>query len=134
MAKKRSKRIIAADGTESALERQFQSLWLNRYPQCRPSTQVRFHPTRKWVFDFAWPVSRVAVEVQGMGPGHCSLMGMTRDYDKMRAAILLNWKVIYLTSKHLHPSKIDSTCNDVATLLGIPVTTSKHYIPLSQRK
>jgi len=44
-------------------------LWLLRTDAASgvppPETQFRFHPTRKWQFDFAWPTERVAVEIEG---------------------------------------------------------------------
>jgi hypothetical protein len=136
MKKKSSRhRVIHKDGTESDLERLFQTYWSNLYPQSPPTTQLRFHPSRLWVFDFAWPLRQVAVEVQGIGPGHCSLPGMTKDYDKMRAALLLGWKVVYVTKKHLLPETVDDVCHDIARLLGI-FTFHKPtgYVPIHKRK
>lgn len=62
-----------------------------------------FHPHRKWRFDFAWPsVSRpLAVEIEGgiwMKRGaHTGGTGVTRDIEKMNAAISLGWKVMRFT-------------------------------------
>jgi very-short-patch-repair endonuclease len=117
---------------ESELERSFYSYWSAYYGIALPVLQHRFHPTRKFRFDFAWPRSKVAVEVQGMGVGHCSLQGMTQDYDKHLEALLLNWKIVYLTSKHLSPRNIQEVCDKVAQLLN--VTRSAIYVPLSRRK
>jgi len=33
-----------------------------------PVFEYRFHPSRKWRFDIAWPERRVAVEVEGEKP------------------------------------------------------------------
>jgi hypothetical protein len=30
-----------------------------------PTAEVRFHPTRRWRFDWAWESSRVALEING---------------------------------------------------------------------
>jgi len=136
MPKKRTRhRVVHDDGTESNLERLFQTYWSNLYPQSPPITQLRFHPSRMWVFDFCWPLRKVAVEVQGMGPGHCSLAGVTKDYDKMRAALLLGWKVVYVTKNHLQPETVDDVCHDIAQLLGI-FTFHKPtgYVPIHKRK
>lgn len=126
--------MVHKDGTESALERLFQSYWLSLYPSHHPITQLKFHPSRNWLFDFAWPLRQVAVEVQGMGPGHCGLIPMTRDYDKHRAAMMLGWKVIYLTKLHLSPEKIGDVCDDIAKLLSIFTAPATGYVPLYKRR
>ena len=137
MAKKRRtlRRVVHEDGTESSLERLFQTYWMGYYPAHPPITRIKFHPKRQWLFDFAWPLKKVAVEVQGMGPGHCGLVAMTRDYNKHRAATLLNWKVVYLTKTHLLPENVEGVCHDIARLLDIfkPDTTFG-YVPMHKRK
>lgn len=133
MAKKRKGRLKHTDGTESDLERHFQQIWLSNYPRHKPLTQLQFHPTRKWLFDFAWPIQKLAVEVQGMGPGHVGLVAMTRDYDKLRAANLLGWKVVYLTKNHLLPEKATEVCDDIARFLGVYVERPRGYVPFNRR-
>ena len=34
-------------------------------PKPEPELEYRFHPFRKWRFDFAWPEQKVAVEMEG---------------------------------------------------------------------
>jgi len=138
MAKRKRRlppRVLHDDGTESALERLFQTYWNMTYPAFPPTTQHFFHPARQWRFDFCWPIKKVAVEVQGIGPGHCSLTGMTKDYNKHRAALLLGWKVVYLTKTHLLPENVELVCHDIARLLNIfkPDTTFG-YVPMHKRK
>lgn len=138
MAKKRvtRKRTFARDGTESDLERRFLLHWSTKHPSHPPVTQLQFHPTRLWQFDFAWVIYKVAVEIQGRGPGHQSYTSMTKDYNKHIGAMQMGWKVIYLTSLHLLPEKIDAAVYDVAHILGILPTTPqpKGYVPLHKRK
>lgn len=73
-----------------------------------PVFEHRFHATRKWRFDFAWPKRRVAVEIDGEGfrsrvtgewiPGrHIRTAGFRRDLEKMNAAAELGWKVYRYT-------------------------------------
>lgn len=69
-----------------------------------------------------------------MGAGHCSLVGMTADYDKLLAALLMGWKVVYLTNKHLSQERSEDVCHDIAKLLGIYTEQPKGYIPLHRRK
>lgn len=75
-------------------------------PVPMPETQYRFHPTRKWRFDFAWPAERVAVEIHGGTwqrgrSGHTGGAGVQRDADKARAATLLGWRLLAYTSVDL---------------------------------
>lgn len=132
MPKKKTKPKV-----ESHLEASFLQQWLLLYPHHKPTLQHQFHSVIKWRFDFSWPSVKVAVEVHGMGPGHFSLPGMTRDFNKGRAALILNWRVVYLTSNHLLPENFRPVARDIARLIGIPpnITQSKTgYVPINKRK
>ncbi len=72
-------------------------------------TEWRFHPVRRWRFDYAVPSKKVAVEYQGHGKmgggsghigGHASVMGLTGDAEKFNAAEILGWRVILFTALH----------------------------------
>lgn len=52
----------------------------------------RFHPTRKWRFDFAYPVARVAIEIEGRGR-HQTVVGYRDDCTKYCWATKLGWRV-----------------------------------------
>lgn len=58
----------------------------------------RFHPTRKWRFDYAWVAGKVGIEVdggiwKGAYGGHTSGTGKMRDMEKDAEAQMLGWKV-----------------------------------------
>ena len=59
--------------------------------------QFKFHPTRRWRFDFAWPDRKVAVEIDGLlydAPGgHQTVRGRLNDCEKYEAALNLGWRV-----------------------------------------
>lgn len=82
-----------------------------------PERQYRFHDTRKWRFDFAWPAQRVACEVSGE-TAHAHWRNMTKDAEKANAAVLGGWKVLTFTG-----SMVDSDpagCVDVVkAALGV---------------
>ncbi len=64
----------------------------------------RFHPTRKWRFDFAWPEYKVAVEVEGgiWSQGrHTRGLGFQKDCTKYNEAAVDGWIVIRVTAKHI---------------------------------
>lgn len=64
-----------------------------------PETEHRFHPTRKWRMDLAWPLldPPLAVEIQGGGWGsgrHHRPAGYRNDCEKQAHALLLGWRVL----------------------------------------
>ena len=72
------------------------------FPQ--PEIEFRFHPTRKWRFDFAWPDKMIAVEFEGgifKGFGHTRGIAYTLNCEKYNESILLGWKLYRFTVKHL---------------------------------
>lgn len=63
----------------------------------------RFHPVRRWRFDFAWPELLLAVEIQGMGRrgkmgAHQRPAGIKRDCDKGNEALILGWRLLHVTT------------------------------------
>lgn len=57
----------------------------------------RFHPTRKWRFDVAWPFRMVALEVDGgafIAGRHARGDGIRRDCEKFSEAAALGWRVL----------------------------------------
>ena len=64
-----------------------------------PEREFRFHPTRRFRFDFAWPLRRrpLAVEIEGgvrMMGRHQRPGGFADDLVKYRAAMQLGWDVL----------------------------------------
>ena len=65
-----------------------------------PATEYRFHPVRKWKFDFAWPRVKVAVEIEGgaFSKGrHTRGKGFEGDCEKYNAALDAGWRVYRFT-------------------------------------
>ena len=68
----------------------------------RPEREYRFHPTRRWRFDFAFPDAKLGVEVDGGqwipgGGRHNRAGGFQKDLEKMNAAVELGWRVLRFT-------------------------------------
>lgn len=62
----------------------------------------KFHPTRKWRFDFAWPLEKFAVEIEGgvwSGGRHTRGKGFIEDCIKYNEAVMLGWRVIRVTTE-----------------------------------
>ncbi|MGH2868992.1 MAG: hypothetical protein ACRDNK_15720 [Solirubrobacteraceae bacterium] len=67
----------------------------------KPEREHRFHPTRKWRFDLAWPEAKFAVEVDGgtwVGGGHVRGQQNESDCEKGAEAALLGWRVIHVNN------------------------------------
>lgn len=70
---------------------------------CRSDLKVecvkehKFHPTRKWRFDYAIPSHKIAVEVEGgvwTGGRHTSPKGFLGDMEKYNTATVMGWRVL----------------------------------------
>jgi very-short-patch-repair endonuclease len=67
--------------------------------------EFKFHPMRKWRFDFAWPEKRVAVEIEGgvwTRGRHTRGSGYIGDMEKYNSAVEMGWRVL-----RYQPGKID---------------------------
>ena len=65
-----------------------------------PEREWRFHPTRKWRFDFSWPGDKVACEVEGAtwaNGRHNRGSGFEADCIKYGEAAILGWRIIRVT-------------------------------------
>lgn len=67
-------------------------------------TEHRFHPTRKWRFDFAIPSARLAIEIDGgvwTSGRHSRGAGQIADMEKLNAAAILGWRVLRFTPQQI---------------------------------
>lgn len=65
-----------------------------------PKTEYRFHPSRKWRFDGAYPERKIAYEVEGgvWSKGrHTRGAGYIEDCVKYNEAVLLGWQLYRFT-------------------------------------
>ncbi|RDH41428.1 hypothetical protein [Zooshikella ganghwensis] len=68
----------------------------------KPETEYKFHPSRCWRFDFAWPDRKLAVEVDGGGWSngrHTRGAGFAEDMRKYNAALIMGWRVYRCDAK-----------------------------------
>lgn len=77
---------------------------------CKSELQVevvrefRFHPTRKWRYDYAIPQHKIAIEVEGgvwTEGRHIRPKGFVEDMDKYNAAAVMGWRVLRITPNTL---------------------------------
>ena len=101
------------------LEAKFLQEWEDRgLPSTDMVAEYRFDDERKWRFDFAWPSQKIAVELSGIGYGHQSIKGISRDAEKLRRATFLGWRVLTYTSACLGSrAKLREAVEEVSRLL-----------------
>ena len=81
-----------------------------------PQTEYRFHPTRKWRFDYAWPLKKIAVEIEGAvwtQGRHTRGSGFVKDMEKYNHAALLGWRIFRFTPQELKKGIAQSFMIDV---------------------
>lgn len=74
-----------------------------------PTTELLFHPKRKWRFDYAWEEQKLALEVHGgihSGGRHTRGRGFVEDRAKMNEATLLGWTVLEVTPEHIKSGQL----------------------------
>lgn len=66
--------------------------------------EYRFHPVRKWRFDWALPHVKIAFEYEGgvfTGGRHGRGAGLSNDAEKYNTAQLMGWLVFRFTAAHV---------------------------------
>jgi very-short-patch-repair endonuclease len=62
--------------------------------------EYRFHPVRKWRFDYANPMYMVAIEIEGgvfSNGRHTRGKGFVNDMEKYNTATAMGWRVLRFT-------------------------------------
>lgn len=95
------------------LHREFESLIQTYLPKLLPLTvaEYKFHPERRYLFDYCWPCYSVAVDIQGgiyINPaskgrrsGHVSPKGMENDMEKINLAQSCGWIMLQFAPNHI---------------------------------
>jgi len=90
-----------------------------------PEREIRFHPTRNWRFDFAWPQRRIAVEIEGgvwSAGRHTRGAGFIGDCEKLNEAARLGWTVYRMPGPWVEGGR--AVCYMERVLNGEEVETS----------
>ena len=99
---RRSVRLTASQQTKLGIEKaetnakKFVAL-IDREQLPRPHREFRFHDTRQWRFDFAWPSYQVALESEGGSHArgrHTRGKGFAEDCVKYSEAAINGWLVL----------------------------------------
>jgi hypothetical protein len=73
----------------------------------RPVEEFPFHPHRKWRFDYAWPIRKIAVEIEGgvwIKGRHNHPASMIKEMEKYNEAARLGWRVFRFTPQQRAPA------------------------------
>lgn len=73
--------------------------------------EYRFHPRRRWRFDFALPARKLAIEINGgvwMSGRHTRARGYLADREKINAATALGWRVYELGTGQVTPDNVQA--------------------------
>jgi very-short-patch-repair endonuclease len=92
---------LVAESKRAVLELRFAWLWVHVIKGPIITSEHKFHPTRKWRFDFAHLPTKTAIEIEGgiYSQGrHQRIQGFKDDAEKYFEAGLLGWRVFRLSS------------------------------------
>lgn len=70
----------------------------------QPEFEHRFHETRKWRLDLAWPAEKVCLEVQGgifMRGRHTRGAALLKEWEKLNTLAARGWRVLYCQPKDI---------------------------------
>jgi hypothetical protein len=88
-----------------------------------PEVEHKFHPERKWRFDFAWTGfalnGKLALEIDGglfLGGAHNRGARIIKTHEKENEAAALGWRILHVQPKDLC---LVSTANLIKRCLGI---------------
>lgn len=85
--------------------------------------EYKFHPERRWRFDFAIPQYKIAIEVEGgiwTRGRHTRPKGFLSDMEKYNMATLMGWRVFRTTPRDLY---------SVATIVMLRTAIKYPFLP-----
>lgn len=83
--------------------------WLSAELHTQVVREHRFHPVRKWRFDYCLPEHKIAVEIDGgvwTGGRHTIGMGWIKDQEKLNTAAAMGWSVFHFTPEQKFTSQV----------------------------
>ena len=91
-------RMLAAGGTVRKMNVPFDYWW--RDTPYTPMAEYKFHPERRWRFDYAFPAQRLAVEFDGgQWVAHGGRHNRDTDREKLNTAAAMGWRVLRFSNQ-----------------------------------
>jgi hypothetical protein len=81
---------------------------LEKATGCKVECEYKFHPKRKWMFDYCIPEKMIAIEIEGGAftqGRHTRGVGFINDMEKYNNAVLLGYKLLRFTPKQMKEVK-----------------------------
>lgn len=93
-----------------------------------PEFEFRFHPTRKFRFDFSWSDQKLGLEVQGalfarIPGGHNRGARIRQEHAKRNLAACLGWRILYCEPETLCTKAL---VDHIRWALGLCPVPDKH--------
>jgi len=87
----------------------FPDLWRAYAPDLpQPQAEYRFHPDRRWRFDFAFPDQRLAIEFDGgQWVAHGGRHNRDTDRDKLNTAAVMGWRLLRFSNQQWEAGPVD---------------------------
>lgn len=85
-------------------------------------TEYKFHPSRRWRFDIAFPDHLLAIEIEGgiwTGGRHTRGKGFEKDCEKYNTAALLGWTVLRFTGGMIKSGMAIQSADDIMIQKGM---------------
>lgn len=109
-----------------------------------PVPEFKFHPTRLWRFDWMFPNTFVAIEIQGgiwISGRHSRGKGQLKDFEKCNVAQCMGYIVLQITHQQIHDGSFAQTVRDalnyrnaenIALDDDCPIGIANHILPLDR--
>jgi len=87
-----------------------------------PEREYRFMTTRRFRFDFCWPVFRVVVEIEGgtwARGRHTRGSGFEKDCEKYAEALIAGWSVLRVTGAMVEDGRAINYLTQILEMKGL---------------
>lgn len=89
-----------------------------------PCLEHLFCPSRRWRFDYAWPLNWVALEVQGglfIQGRHSRGPALLKEHEKLNTAAVQGWWILYCTPQQLLTLQLAETIKQALSAGKYPI-------------
>ncbi len=104
--------------SKSHLQETFAAIWRKHGPSgYQLDAEHTFAAPRRWKFDFAITTHRVAIELEGYGPGHLGRKGYRLNCEKYNEAAARGWRVLRFIANDLNTANQHATIETIERTL-----------------
>ncbi len=84
-----------------------------------PEREYKFHPNRKWRFDFAYPALKIGIEFEGgiwIRGAHTRGAHFNSDSEKYNEAVMMGWRVLRYSV-----NTVSRVVDDLKRVMGLQI-------------